>query len=230
MISTLSIILLLIGSGMNKQYTVKKIITDINDFSQEEYWENINPLEIDSFLWEDNGYKPRVIVKVMYSDKYLYVYFKAFEKKIRIQCTKFGGDVWKDSCVEFFINPFPQKSKKYINIEVNAIGKMLIAMGEDRNNRKTFSEKETKEFEIKSSVTKAIDGYHGNDYWTIHYKIPLAFFEKYYNEKFRSGKVAGNFYKCGDETEYAHYGVWNNIESETPDFHVPQFFGDIIFE
>ena len=230
MVSRCLSFLLIIWPGMKKKYIVRKIKADLKNFTIEEHWKEISSLEIGQYLWVNNGYKPRVMTKVMYSDQYLYVYFKVFEKKIRIQYSEFGADVWKDSCVEFFINPFPGKSNEYVNIEVNAIGTMLIAKGKDRLTRIPFKEKDTEGFEIYPSITSPINGYHGNDYWTLHYKIPLTFFEKYYNEKFVSGKAAGNFYKCGDETENVHYGVWNNIDSETPDFHCPQDFGDIIFE
>jgi hypothetical protein len=132
--------------------------------------------------------------------------------------------------VEFFINPFPRKSDDYINIEINAVGAMLIAKGNNRNNRKIFSEQDVESFEIISSIKKPLDGIYGGAYWTLHYKIPIAFFEKSYNEKFTGGSCSANFYKCGDETEYPHYGMWNKIELDNSDFHVPQFFGELVFE
>ena len=71
---------------------------------------------------------------------------------------------------------------------------MLIAMGKDRNDRKYFSRKDTEGFEIISSVTSPINGYHGKDYWSLYYKIPLSFFEKCYNEKFCGEGAIANFY------------------------------------
>jgi hypothetical protein len=40
--------------------------------------------------------------------------------------------------------------------------------------------------------------------------------------------ITGNFYKCGDETEYPHFGCWNLIASPVPDFHRPEYFGEIV--
>ena len=37
------------------------------------------------------------------------------------------------------------------------------------------------------------------------------------------------FYKCGDETEFKHRGMWNIINNPKPDFHLPEYFGNIIF-
>ena len=40
-------------------------------------------------------------------------------------------------------------------------------------------------------------------------------------------KLLGNFYKCGDATEMPHYLSWNPIQTERPDFHRPEFFGEL---
>jgi hypothetical protein len=40
-------------------------------------------------------------------------------------------------------------------------------------------------------------------------------------------KLLGNFYKCADATDQPHYVSWNPIKTEKPDFHRPEFFGEI---
>ena len=40
--------------------------------------------------------------------------------------------------------------------------------------------------------------------------------------------IKANFYKCGDETEHLHYGMWSRCETEKPDFHRPEFFGTLV--
>ena len=37
-------------------------------------------------------------------------------------------------------------------------------------------------------------------------------------------------YKCGDQTKYEHYMSWNYVGNEVPQFHSPEFFGEMIFE
>jgi len=39
------------------------------------------------------------------------------------------------------------------------------------------------------------------------------------------GDMAGNFYKCGDETASPHYLAWAPLSSAQPDFHRRQDFG-----
>ena len=67
-------------------------------------------------------------------------------------------------------------------------------------------------------------------YWTVSYKVPFDLIRKYIPEyRYRDGmKIRTNFYKCGDYTEYPHYGVWNPIPLEKPDFHQPDYFGEVV--
>jgi hypothetical protein len=52
-----------------------------------------------------------------------------------------------------------------------------------------------------------------------------------FNQDFSSGKrMKGNFQKCGDKTKFPHYGSWNRIDTPEPDFHRPEYFGDLILE
>jgi hypothetical protein len=39
-----------------------------------------------------------------------------------------------------------------------------------------------------------------------------------------------NFYKCGDKTSHPHWLTWNPVDKPRPDFHLPQYFGTLVFE
>jgi len=200
-----------------------------NDFSLLSFWENIPVASIDNFLWMKNYYRPKVEFKVCYSDHYIFLYFNSFEKEIRATYTEINSPVYKDSSVEFFFNPFPNETEKYFNFEINPLGTMLAEFGK-RRERTTLPVEEIKGIEVRNSVNQAIKGLYGSDSWEIFCKIPLSLFEKYYGRKFTADKALGNFYKCGDETKFKHYGAWNKIVSKKPDFHLPRFFGELIFE
>ena len=47
---------------------------------------------------------------------------------------------------------------------------------------------------------------------------------------FSGFKARANFYNCADETIIPHFVTWNPIGTEKPDYHQPQYFGEIIFE
>ena len=48
-------------------------------------------------------------------------------------------------------------------------------------------------------------------------------------ESFYNIKASGNFYKCGDQQVVPHYLSWAPITTENPDFHRPEYFGELNF-
>jgi hypothetical protein len=215
-----------------KSYTVIKKLLDTNDFFKKDIWITISPLFIDKYMWINNGYTPRVQVKLFHTDKYIYLYYKVTEDKIKIKYITFGSDVYKDSCVEFFINPFPKYSDEYFNMEFNALGVALIGVGKDGDDTKRyyFKKNEIKELKIISSIKKPMSGYHGAKFWELFIKVPKRIFGNFYSKEFIIKECMANFYKCGDETEFEHYGAWNKIVNPTPDFSITKYFGKLIFE
>jgi hypothetical protein len=212
-------------------YRVDRVAKDFTLPGAPFFWKDVPSLSINHYLWRNNGYQPEVEARLVYSDRFLYVFFKVFETHVRIRHTEFQSPVYKDSCVEFFIDPFPAKKIGYMNFETNAVGTLLLGFGPDRENRRRLAETEITGFEIVPSIRKPVDGACGSDFWTLHYRIPQTLFEALYGEKIVSGTESkANFYKCGDETEFEHYGVWCPIDLPAPDFHVPRFFGDIHFK
>ena len=212
-----------------KRHIVTKIDKSQERFSRQSFWKDVPLLEIGNYLWMRNNYKPKVDAQICYSDNFLFLRFEAFEKEIRATYAEINSPVYKDSCVEFFFNPFPEISETYFNFEINPLGAMLVEFGKDRK-RNALSVDEIKGIEVDASVTAPVEGLHGAESWRIYCKIPLAIFERYYRKEFLFDNAKGNFYKCGDETKFKHYGAWNEIISEKPNFHLPQFFGELIFE
>ncbi len=204
-----------------KSYTIKKVtMEEIN----EQVWSNIPSMHIECYPWCANNYRPKTEVKIIYNSAELRVRFISFEKNIEVKYFKNNDPVFKDSCVEFFFNPLPEIAYDYINFEINAKGTYLLQVGTDKINRQ-FIKEDTSAFKINNHVVEG-------DYWCVEFSIPFDFIEKYCGKiDFKSGdKIKGNFYKCGDETVYPHYGCWNEIISEVPNFHIPQFFGELILE
>lgn len=213
------------------EYGIRKIDRNIPAARMESYLRSLPALRVDQYLWLKNGYQPRVEARLCWSDRFLYVHFRAEEDKVRLRYRRFQDPVWKDSCVEMFIDPFPEKKRGYINIETNALGTVLAAFGKDRSSRIPFSASQLKEMEVVPSITRACDGSHGAPFWTLAYRLPLSVFETCYGETVRPGREGrANFYKCGDETAVPHYGAWNRVDAPKPDFHRPESFGRIVFE
>lgn len=213
----------------NKEYKILKNNHETSLFEDSNFWKEIPELSIINYLWINNNYRPKVVAKLCYSDSHLFTYFKVCETEITARFTKINDPVHKDSCVEFFVDLFPNETDKYFNFEINPLGTIHVGYGEV-GSRIRLTEEDIKLIEINSTLTKPVVGNYGQAYWEVFYKIPISLFEKYYGMNFIAEDAKGNFYKCGDESKFEHYGVWNYIDSVKPNFHLPKYFGDLIFE
>jgi hypothetical protein len=212
------------------EYRVTRFVRDFRPPGEPSFWSSVPALQVSHYLWLDNGYRPRVDVRLGYTTQSLYVHFDVFEARIRVRFTHYQDPVYKDSCVEMFIDPFPEKRVGYVNIETNALGTMLAAIGPGRGQRRPIPEADLDGLEMAPSVKGPVSGYHGAEFWSLAYKLPLSLFEKYYGARIESGRRArANFFKCGDETEVPHYGAWSSVRTPQPDFHRPEFFGRLVF-
>ena len=193
-------------------------------------WENVPSLTIGEFPWDENGYKPRTEVRIFYTEKGLRLRFKSYEQKIRAECLNMNDPVYNDSCVEFFFNPDPEHGAKYMNFEINPIGTLRLGFGPNRYSRTLIKNVSPKIFNIKPSLSAETHKDYKGPFWIIEYTVPFIFIEQYYGKlSFQTGKrMKGNFYKCGDKTQFPHYGCWNRIDNPVPDFHRPEFFGDLV--
>lgn len=201
-----------------KSYTAQK-----RKYS-ENVWENIEPLKVDIFKWE-KGYTPRTEAKVFYDESGFYVQFTVWTDFVTIRYKNMHDPVYFDSCVEIFFAP--SKKKEFINFEINAIGAMLTYIGEERGVRRPIlAEREI--FEAKSSI-KDPENFN-DDKWTLEFKIPFSLLHELYGEFDLKDGFDANFYKCGDEPLYKHFGMWSEIIAPVEDFYLREFFGKLYFE
>jgi hypothetical protein len=211
-------------------YHVRRIPADFRPGDASAPWAAVPPLAVGHYLWLDNGYRPTVEARVCWTPRFLYVRFRVEEKRIRVRFTKFQDPVYKDSCVEFFVDPFPELGRGYVNFETNALGTLLAQFGPDRSHRMSLWPEDLADYQAAASIRRPVEGEYGAGSWTLEYRLPLELFRKLYGEEIRSGRrAAANFYKCGDETEVPHYGAWSPVGTPSPDFHRPEFFGEVIF-
>lgn len=183
-------------------------------------WDAIAPLQINCVLWApDCGI--RMEQKLCYDDTALYVFQRAYESDIRAEYTAPLSPVHEDSCMEFFF-AFGA-DERYFNFEINPNGCIELGFGPDRKNRVRLCHKAERET-FQPCCVRAADG------WTAEYCLPLDFFRLFYPD-FRlvpGVRFRGNCYKCGDRTEHPHYLAWNPVNTLSPDFHRPEFLGEMI--
>lgn len=178
---------------------------------------------IDQVNWKNDFPKLLpVSVRVAHDGETLYLYYQVTGEAIRAINTEDFGSVWKDSCVEFFMQR--EGEVAYRNFECNILGSLLAAHHETRE-KSTLLITEVQSIIRKSSIFHRYeDGRQVCD-WTLYLEIPkyaMGFAE---HETLAGHKIRANFYKCGDETPESHFISWNLIDLPKPNFHVPQFFG-----
>ncbi len=184
---------------------------------------------IDTINWSAFSYKPSVKFKIAYWNNQIWLKFYIKEKTVRAQVTEINGDVYKDSCVEFFISP--NRNSAYYNFEFNCIGVPHLGYGKGREGRKLINSETVSLVQTKSSLgnvpfEEKIEGKK----WEIMIVIPRECFVFDHSLSFKGLKASANFYKCADETRSPHFLTWSPIDTESPDYHQPGCFGELQFE
>ncbi len=178
--------------------------------------------------WKAFGYQPKVYFRIGHIGDEIWLKYNVEEKHVRAVETRTNGEVYKDSCVEFFISP---DGENYYNFEFSCIGTIHLAFGPGRGNRKFVDPAVVEKIDIRSTLgDKPFEAKSGDFEWEMMIRIPVGSFAYSNLKSFDGLKATANFYKCGDKTAVPHYITWNPIGTENPDYHRPEFFGKVSFE
>ena len=173
--------------------------------------------------WKKYPYRPDVSFSMGYTSKAIFLKFFVTEMSLRAQVSETNGNVWEDSCVEFFIS---FDGMGYYNIECNCIGTIHAAYGRNRMNRTLLSK------QIIETINNQVVIQNRDDEkeWQLTLELPLSVFVHHQISSLKGKSCKANFYKCGDLLPEPHFVSWTNIETAEPDFHVPEFFGTLQFD
>ena len=138
-----------------------------------------------------------------------------------------NSPVHQDSCVEFFVAP--KGSQPYYNFEMNCIGTLHAACRMDRHNGTPLTDEQLATVRRYASCgTRPFEELEGMFSWSVVMAIPLELIGVKYEGK--PITMHGNFYKCADLTSSPHFLTWSPIDTPEPDYHRPEFFGEITLE
>lgn len=159
--------------------------------------------------------------------EHIFLRFSVSEMNVKGRYQGFNEPVYKDSCVEFFVS---FEKGLYYNFEFSCIGTLLAAYGSGRSDRAYLSEDILGKIDIHPSLgrnkievlNRAID-------WSLDIAIPIEVFTHSRLKTLSGQQASVNFYKCGDDLPMPHFLSWNPVGTPSPDFHRPEFFGEIIF-
>lgn len=131
----------------------------------------------------------------------------------------------EDSCVEFFLKV--PGSEEYWNFEFNCIGTVNASHRKDRKNPTRLTDAEIDRIKRYASCgTSPFNEMEGLFPWTLTIAIPFDLIGL--DPKILPVTIEGNFYKCASGTSMPHYLSWAPIKTEAPNFHCPEFFGQIL--
>lgn len=212
---------------------VEKIYSEIdsNDLSRvSDFLDKTESTDnIDKVNWVGNLADPEVKFSIGFGDKEIFLKYYVREDCVKAEMFESNQKVYEDSCVEFFV--IPGGDGLYYNFEFNSIGTCLMAVGKDRNNR-TFADPET------ISIIRRLPSIGNEPFpeivkptsWTLTLAIPLEVFFRHKIKELTNKSFRANFYKCGDKLSTPHYLTWNPIKTKNPDYHCPEYFGEIRFK
>jgi len=184
--------------------------------------------EIACVNWPDKfPYRPMTSFSAAYSGDAIYVDFLVRCNYLRAENYENQSPVSQDSCVEFFVEPV--EGGDYWNFEFNCIGTINASHRHERRNPTRLSADELAMVRRYASCgSRPFMEIEGLFTWNLLVVVPLRLIGL--DADNLPEKVRGNFYKCASATSEPHYLSWKPIETDNPDFHRPEFFGDIYFE
>jgi hypothetical protein len=198
-------------------------------------WAGAQTLEVTHFCAESSKHRPRAFVKLLYSSDAIHGIFQVHDRYIRCTRSNYFDDVWKDSCVEFFAQPKPDRG--YFNFEFNCGGAFLCSyvINPERapNGFKEFTRlpwEVGRQIQTRSSLPRLIETEISEPtVWTLQFLIPFGLFEPFAGKLGNvSGQVwRGNFFKCAEEVSHPHWASWSPVDEFN--FHLPKCFGTIQF-
>ncbi len=198
-------------------------------------WQNAPALAIDNFRPDGSAHRPQTLFKLLYDQKNIYGIFRVDDQYVRCVNKGFQTDVYKDSCVEIFLQP--KSTGGYFNFEFNCGGSLLASyvtdparIGGRVKECTPITPQDDQQIRRYSNLPDIVDPEITNkQIWFLEFSIPFAVLAKYAGHL---GEICGqtwrgNFYKCGNETSHPHWGAWSPVNELN--FHLPECFGNIEF-
>lgn len=177
--------------------------------------------------WPAFPYAPDVRFRIGHVGTEIWLAFAVAENRIRAVETRTHGEVYKDSCVEFFLS-FDRKN--YYNFECNCIGTPHLAYGPGRERRTFIPLPLMKRLAVETSLGGApFEEREGDVSWTLTARLPVSLFAFDALSSLDGVSATANFYKIGSGLSVQHYLTWNPVHTPAPDYHRPEFFGEVRF-
>jgi len=218
-------------------YSVRKLGECVGSPTPDDpVWNTAYTLEIVHFRPESSSHRPKTQARLLYDERGIHGLFRVQDQYVLCRRTNYGDEVWKDSCVEFFVRP--SEDRGYLNFEFNCGGAFLCSYitnwERTPTGLKEFSRIpacEAAQVRVRPSARGRIDPECVTAMvWTLGFFIPFGLIEKFVGSiGDPQGQIwRANFYKCVEENSHPHWAAWSPVDELN--FHLPACFGTIQFE
>lgn len=220
-----------------KSYLIKKY-PSIPEFTPEA-WDGIAAVKLDCFRPESSSHRPETTACAIHDGKGMAVFFEVNDRFIRLKNSRHNQPVCEDSCVEFFFAPFSNTENiDYFNFECSASGVMLCGRIMGRRlpdgsfeNFRLIDEENCRDIRMNALLSGPLEEEITRETkWHLGLYIPFDFFRRQTEREilFSGRAFRGNFYKCADRSSHPHWGSWSPVNELN--FHMPECFGELIFQ
>ena len=176
--------------------------------------------------WQGNNKEVKSSFRICYNEESLHIIFSTAGAPAT--CRHFAdlSAVCEDSCVEFFIQPSPDG--EYFNFEFNVAGYLNASHRKERPNPVRLTAEELAIIDRQGNFCK--DDFSemsilSEREWEMAVTIPW----KILGVVPRPGMIMrANFRAVCSAGNPPYYMSWSPIDTPKPDFHRPEFFGEII--
>ncbi len=197
-------------------------------------WQSVEPLTLSNFMGDKPEHFPKVQAKVAYHGHDIAAIFRVEDRYVRAVETSNHGRIWEDSCVELFVTPSSDIKTGFFNIEMNCCGKFLCCHQLTRGvDVRPMQDKDMSKFNVAHTLNGPLQEEIAEPViWCVEYTFPAEILSAYSSATMPAPGVVwrANFYKCADLCSHPHWLTWTQVDNPTPNFHLPQFFGELVFE
>jgi hypothetical protein len=162
------------------------------------------------------------LTRLLWSSEYFYLRFDCRQTEPPFvnaahQTTEKTMQLWEHDVCELFIAPDARNRRRYFEFEIAPTGEWLDLIVD-------WMKDEPRDWEYKSAMEASAR--IEPDEVTMAMKIPWTAFGK----KPEPGDVwLGNLFRCVGEEPDRGYLAWSPTMTKTPQFHVPEKFGEFAF-
>ena len=195
----------------------------------EDSWEKAIPTDAFVFPWPDQpGEKQRTEAKLIWDDEALYVGYTCRDKDITAKFEDRDDPVYRDDCVEIFINPAPARSVYYYGLEMNCRGVLYDYFF-------AWPTCNVKQLDLVGAelATTWIGTLNDNSdrdrVWYLEVRIPFENFDALHPDPPTDGEKWRIQMNRWDGTDKRALSEWTPSGKEWPDPHRPKGFGILEF-